>query len=259
LRDKSAYEIIKRYRPIMNSLQPSARSWAERQAKFEAKRHSLDLNALSNAIKTRFAGQIVSEGARQPYAGLVEGGDVADMAVIIILMMVQDSDNDLQEQMMQAQAQLQAKQTLRALINEMLQLQVELASEGYSICSPTPGTANEITCTCSLSQFEGETGATCSIPFQVGNTCITGVPVDLNPGAACGTPSGAGTVGITSQQLSSVIAQLQDKLDSDNELSEETVMQLQMLMDERSKLLQTASEIEKSKSDEEQSMVGNLK
>lgn len=250
---------MKRYRLIIESLQPSARSWAEKQAKIEAKRPALDLNALSNAILTRFAGQLPSGGPPPPFAGLVGGGDVADMAVIVILMMVQDSDDDLQEQMLEAQTQMQAKQALRALLNEMQQLQAKLASEGYCICSPPVCSANEIICTCALSQLEGETGATCSIPVQVGSTCVCEVSTDLNQGAACATPGGGNTVGITSQQLTSVIAQLQDKLDSDNELSEEAMMQLQMLMDERSKLLQTASEIEKSNSDAEEPMVGNLK
>jgi hypothetical protein len=260
LKDRSAYEIVRRYRPVLDSLQPSARSWAQRQARIEAKRPNLDLNALSAAIIARFAGQLPSGGSWQPSAGLVGGGDVADMAVIVILMMVQDGDDDLQEQMQEAQAQMQAKQALRAILSEMQQLQAKLASEPYCICSPPPcATDNEIVCTCSLSPLEGETLATCSVPYQVGSSCASDIPIDLNPETTCTTPGGANTVGITSQQLTAVIAQLQDKLDSDNELSEQTMMQLQMLMDERSKLLQTASEIEKSKSDAEQSMVGNLK
>jgi hypothetical protein len=259
LKDRSVYEIVRRYRPLIDSLQPSARSWAQRQTRIEAKRTALDLNSLSSAIVTRFAGQLPSKGPQGPLAG-VAGGDVADMAVIVILMMVQDGDNDLQEQMQEAQAQMQAKQVLRAILNEMQQLQAKLASEPYCICSPPPCAAdNEVVCTCSLSQLEGETFATCSVPVQVGSSCTSDIPIDVSPGATCTTPGESNTVGITSQQLTGVIAQLQDKLDSDNELSEEAVMRLQMLMDERSKLLQTASEIEKSKSDAEQSMVGNLK
>jgi hypothetical protein len=63
-----------------------------------------------------------------PYAG----GDVAEMAVIIILMMVQDGDQDLQEQMLEAQAQMAAKQALRTLINEYDRLQVAVAAGAQS-------------------------------------------------------------------------------------------------------------------------------
>jgi len=65
-------------------------------------------------------------------------------------------------------------------------------------------------------------------------------------------------VGITTQQLASVIVQLQDKLDSDNEMSEQATMRLQMLMDARSKLLKTASDIERSLGDAEETTLENL-
>jgi len=47
--------------------------------------------------------------------------------------------------------------------------------------------------------------------------------------------------------------------DSDNEISEMSSMQLQMLMDARSKLLQTASDMEKSLSDTDMAIIGNIK
>lgn len=60
------------------------------------------------------------------------GGDVAAMAVLIILMMVQDGDQDLQEQMAAAEAQMAAKQALRDLLNQLNQMQDALASRSYS-------------------------------------------------------------------------------------------------------------------------------
>ena len=54
------------------------------------------------------------------------------MAVIIILMMVQDGDRDLQEQMAEAEAQMAAKQALRDLLNQLNQMQAALASRSYS-------------------------------------------------------------------------------------------------------------------------------
>jgi len=58
---------------------------------------------------------------------------------------------------------------------------------------------------------------------------------------------------------SPVVSTLQNVLDSDNEISEMTSMQLQMLMDTRAKLLQTASDMEKSMSDTDMAIVGNIK
>ena len=60
-------------------------------------------------------------------------------------------------------------------------------------------------------------------------------------------------------QLSAIQNELQNSLDSDNEISEMGSMQLQMLMDVRSKLLQTVSNIEKSTFDALQAIVGNIK
>ncbi len=66
---------------------------------------------------------------------LSSGGDVAAMAVIIILMMVQDSDQDLQSQMLQAQAQMAAKQALRALLNSLDQFQAAMAGGASSVAA----------------------------------------------------------------------------------------------------------------------------
>jgi len=53
--------------------------------------------------------------------------------------------------------------------------------------------------------------------------------------------------------------EIQSELDSDNEISEMGSMALQMLMDARSKLLQTASDIEKTLSDTATAIVQNIK
>jgi len=56
-----------------------------------------------------------------------------------------------------------------------------------------------------------------------------------------------------------VAAATSNHLYSDNEISQMTSTQLQMLMDSRSKLLQTASNMEKSMSDTDMAIVGNIK
>jgi hypothetical protein len=135
-------------------------------------------------------------------AGIVpqRGGDAAELAVIVVLMMAQDRDQDLNEKMMQVQAQLQAKLAICAELN---QLNADVASL---------------------------------------------LPLLQNVGSD-----------ITAQGIQSALNSLQNALDSDNEISEMTSMQLQMLMDARSRLLQTASDMEKSMSDTDMAIVGNIK
>ncbi len=237
MKDDSASELMKRYRRLIDSLQPQARFWAEKQAKIERGRPVLDVRALEAAVSQRF-GPLPSSGPPQSGAGFFAGSDPAEMAVIVILMMVQDGDEDLQVQMQEAEEQMQAKQALRALINEMQQLQTQLASERGTNCS----TSCQPVCACELDQdLEAGLVGPVSTLTDVNCACIP----DIQPEPKQGTK----TVGISAQQLASLVAQLQDKLDSDNEISEETTMRLQMLMDERSKLLQLASDIEKSKSE----------
>jgi hypothetical protein len=63
----------------------------------------------------------------------------------------------------------------------------------------------------------------------------------------------------SAQRLGQMTTTLQQQLDAASDLSEQASVQLQMLMDQRSKLLQTASDIEKSVSDTDQAIVGNIK
>ncbi len=115
---------------MLASLQPSVRLWVEQQAKIEARRSALDVNALRTAIVQRFAGSLPAAGSQQPSASLEDGGEVAEMAVLVILMMVQDGDRDLQAQMQAAEAQLQAKQALRATLDDLDQLQAQVLAQG---------------------------------------------------------------------------------------------------------------------------------
>ena len=59
--------------------------------------------------------------------------------------------------------------------------------------------------------------------------------------------------------LTALQNELQNSLDSDNEISEMRSMPLQMLMDQRSKLLQTASDLEKSVTDATNTVTQNIK
>jgi len=73
-------------------------------------------------------------------------------------------------------------------------------------------------------------------------------PINLQPAAT-----------ITSGQLASVKSQISQSLDSLSELSETQSLRLQMAMDQRSKFIETLSNIEKSISDVDDSILQNMK
>lgn len=164
--------------------------------------------AQASAIAARIGELMAAQGANGQNnppplpAGIVPqfGTDPAALAIIIVLMMVQDGDQDLNEKMAEAQALMQAKQAIRAELNQLAQDLAALQPILQDVASE-----------------------------------------------------------ITAQSIQSAVNVLQNDLDSDNEISEMTSMQLQMLMDARSKLLQTASDIEKSMSDTDMAIVGNIK
>jgi hypothetical protein len=64
---------------------------------------------------------------------------------------------------------------------------------------------------------------------------------------------------LTYGQLAALQAQTNQSLDSLNDMSESAQMRLQMLMDQRSKVLQIASNIEKKLSDTSDAIVANMK
>lgn len=148
-------------------------------------------------------------------AGVVPqlGGNVGEMAVIIILMMGQDGDLDLNEKMIEVQAQIQAKLAIRAELNQLNQDLIQLLE---------------------TIEFESDSAETLGL-------------VAINGGYN------------VLENLQSAMSMLQNMLDSDNEISEMESMQLQMLMDSRSKLLEMASDMEKSMADTNLAIVGNIK
>jgi hypothetical protein len=227
-------ELLRRSANIRAVLQSSAKTWIEQQAKIEARRPDLDLNALQTAIHQRFASSLSPAGLRKPgpAAALQDNGAVAAVAVMVILKMVQDGDKDLQAQIQDANAMMQAKQQLRNLLDQMNQ---ELAA---GKASPRNGACATAFCR--------------SLPAKLAQIDAAGSkllhPIHLQAPA-----------NITWQQLAALQSVTNQALDSDNEISEMGSMRLQMLMDARTKLLQAASDLEKSISDTDMAIVGNLK
>jgi hypothetical protein len=227
------------YQKYTGLLQPGVKSWIESQAQVERTKSSLDLAALTAAIHARFdPTQAPAAGGLSPAA--LDGSEAAELAVLVVLEMIQDEDNDLQAQMIETEAQVAAKQSLQAAANILSMDTGTLVSAGAvsnTVDAATPVSAGATTICAPLRQdlaainralAEGKT------PMQV--------------------PCPA-----TTSNVASAATTLQNDLDSDNEVSEMTSMRLQMLMDMRSKLLQTASDMEKSLSDTDMAIVGNIK
>jgi len=206
------------YQRDIGRLGPQARSWIESEAQVERAKPSLDLVELSAAIHARFGPSRASAAAAAPAVGL-SGSDVAELAFLVIFEMVHDNDSDLQRQMLEAEAHMAAKQSIATTLNALEQ------SMG-----PAP-------------LVEG----------------------DANPNAECWT-SNATLEELkmqlpchpTTAEVAAAVSTLRNDLDAENDLSETESIRLQMLMDTRSKLLQTASDMEESMSDAETAIVGNL-
>lgn len=227
-------ELLRRSTALHSLLQPSAKTWIDEQAKIEAKRPSPNLDALRATIRQRFAisPPPAKSGRQQPAAALQSNNAVDEVAVMIILEMVQEGDRDLQAQMQNAYAMMQVKQALRNLLD---QLDQQMAAGKTS-----PRNENCSTAFCR------------SIPTKLTELATASAqtprPIHLQAPAIT-----------TYQQLSALQNQLQNALDSENEISEMGSMQLQMLMDARSKLLQMASDIEKANSDTANAITQNIK
>ncbi len=118
-----------RYVKIAGKLNPSSLRKLIGISQLLLLQERLNPSLASQQLLSRVQTAVSSAGVYfSPYAG----GDVAEMAVIIILMMVQDSDQDLQEQMLEAQAQMAAKQALRAILNQLNKFEAAVAGGGAS-------------------------------------------------------------------------------------------------------------------------------
>lgn len=219
-------EITRRSASLRASLQPSAKSWVEQQARVEAQKSAPDIAGLQNALRSRFPSLNSTNAA----------ADIDAMIFIVMMEAENDADQDLQDQMSQMKALTNAKTEARAVMEKMQQLQAQLNSEAAR---------------------SGENSA-CTNPF------CRELPQQLDKLAA-DTASLAHPVRIgasrnpTYAQVSAIRNQLQSGLNSLNEMSEMTSMRLQMAMDRRSKFVETLSNVLKKISDTSDSIVANLK
>jgi hypothetical protein len=126
--------LLARYQAALPLMQPAVRAWAEQQARTERARPSFDLAGLESAIHRRFDGR---QGVGASAA--LSNGDAAELAVIVILMLVQDGDQDLQQQMQNAYAMMNEKQAIRNeqdILNNLLAERESLLQTASNIENP---------------------------------------------------------------------------------------------------------------------------
>jgi hypothetical protein len=222
-------ELMRRSQSFHAVLKPTAASWVEEQAKNEASESTPDLDELRDVIRKRFASSLAGGGHTA-----APGGSMAVEALVMMVMMeaAQDDDQDLQAQMQQMQAMTKAKDQMRALLNEMSQTMSALAG------SPRGDVCESAFCRSLPAKLAAINAATANLPH----------PSQLPVAAK-----------VTAEDVANAQAALQNDLDSDNDMSQMMQMQLQMLMDRRSKMLEAASNIEKTISDTDAAIVSNLK
>ena len=227
-------EMLHRSQLLHSALKLAAATWVAEQARNVANQTSPDLDELRDGIRKRFASSLQSGGANATGPAQGPGNNMAVEAMVLAVLMesAQDADRDLQTQMQQMQALTKAKEQIRTVLNEMSQPMSALAgSDRSAVCD---------------SQF-------CrSLPAKL--AAINASTANLPHPSYLPVPSK-----VTAEDVANSQAALQNDLDSDNEISEMAQMQIQMVMDRRSKLLETVSNIEKSMSDTDAAIVGNLK
>lgn len=222
---KVSPEITRRFAALYPRLQPTAKSWVDKQAKEEAQKTAVDLRGLEIAIRGRFGGSNNSNNNE------LSDSDIQAIAFIVMMEATNDMDADLKAIMAELKSMTAAKQKLRDLIDEVNKDVANNAGKPDAPCL-TP------LCRSLASQFDQLAVMTANLPK----------PVRLQA-----PPK------VTHGNLRAIQNDLKGKLDSMNEVSEMTSLRLQMLMDRRSKFITTLSNIMKSISTTEDAVVGNLK
>jgi len=120
-----------RYDGITSHLRPSVLAWTKQEAHILAARPSFTLQDAETAAAARFAGQGVAQMN-------LSGGDIEEIAFVVMMQALQDQDSDLQAQMNQMKALTAAKSQIR---NEIALANQRVASAVGSSPSP-PASSN---------------------------------------------------------------------------------------------------------------------
>ena len=218
-------EMARRVQTLHSKLQPSARGWVEQQAKLESQKQSPDAASIAAAARNRFPGP--NSGASSMHAM-----DIDALVAIVMMQAASDAEKDLQNAMAQMQAATKAKQQVRQLMQQMQAEEAAMRSQiKNEYCQTVP-------CRELPSRLKELSAATATFPHPVRITA----PADL-----------------TAANLSTLVNQLKSDLDSMNEVSDMTSMRLQMLMDRRSKFIETLSNLMKKIDETSSSILQNIK
>jgi hypothetical protein len=233
-------EMTNRQQALTRYLQPSARAWIDQEASRLTKTKIVDQEGLRSAIRARFKPNQPTfiRKANSPTNSDKQGSltlndsDIEMVAFIVLMQATSDMDRDLRDLMAEIKNLTAAKQKLRDLISKV-----------NSDVVAHVGKADIQPCTSPVCEHYP------SMSYEAA-TALKQVPNggNLRTGAI-----------ITVGDLRATLKSLTDNLDSMNEISELTSLRLQMLMDRRSKLISTLSNIMKSISTTKDTVVGNLK
>jgi hypothetical protein len=231
-----APEMTRRFSDLHASLQPSARSWVEQQARAEAQRPTPDLADLQTRIRSRFASSLStaksSTGQKSASGQIPAGADVEAMAFIVLMQAANTSEQDLQNMMKEVRVTTAAKQQLRNLVDRVKR---EAATASQAAAKQPCRTAI-------CQSLAGELKQLSAATAQSKHPVRLSLPENLTYG-----------------QLQQIVTQLDQDLNAMNEMSEQQQLELQMAMDRRSKLEQTLSNIMKKQQDTASNIVGNMK
>jgi hypothetical protein len=215
-------EMTRRFETYRGALQPSARAWIEQRARIEAQTRNLDLPALKSAIHQRFAGSGVN----------LSGADIDEIVVITLMESANDGEQDLRDKMNQMQAVTQQKQAIRQLLEEVQRDAAQNAKQNENAQCVSP------LCKSLPARLANLRAAAGKLPRPVNLQ----TPEHINYG-----------------DLSKVQAELQNGLDSMNDMNEQLQMEVQMSMDQRSQFLDVVSNMMKTMSDSASATIANMK
>jgi hypothetical protein len=229
-------EMAQRFDSLRNSLQLSAKSWVEQQARLESQRAATDLAALRSQIRSRFASSLASSnsgsGQVSGISGVPAGADIEAMVFIVLMQASNDANQDLQQIMDGIKAANAAKQQLRDIQD---QLNRDVASANGK-----------------MAQQPCRTPACAALPGELKQ--LAAATAQTNQPIRLAVPANA-----TYGQIQQVAAQMNHELASVSDISQQQQLQIQMLMDRMSQLEEMMSNLMKTQQDTASNIVGNLK
>jgi hypothetical protein len=222
-----------KYDTLRQRLSPAASAWVQSEAATVTKNPSASANTVEASAKARFGNQL-------------QGGDIDEIAFVVLMEATDDQDKDLQQIMNQTQAINQQKNKLREVQSQATVAQNELSKQlATEQLRGAKNNAASATVKC--------TSPACEQLAQKASEAN-----QLAPAAGSSTRYSV-TATPTAAQLQDLQKQTSSGLDSLSDMSQQQQLRLQMAMDRQSKFYEAISNIMKSTSDTQSSILQNLK